>query len=54
LGFLNPQLYVEPGTDFHEVTTGNNGAYSAHPGWNPCTGLGTPDGEKLLAALSTS
>jgi kumamolisin len=35
-----------------DITTGNNGAYSAGPGWDACTGLGSPDGEKLLAALS--
>ncbi len=30
---------------------GNNGDYSAGPGWDPCTGLGTPDGKALLEAL---
>jgi kumamolisin len=53
LGYLNPKLYPIGEADFHDVTTGNNGAYSAGPGWDPCTGLGTPDGAKLLAALST-
>jgi poly(hydroxyalkanoate) depolymerase family esterase len=33
------------------VTSGNNGDYSAGPGWNACTGLGTPDGALLLTAL---
>jgi len=33
------------------VTVGSNGAYEAGPGWDPCTGLGTPDGTALLAAL---
>jgi kumamolisin len=33
------------------VTVGSNGAYDAAPGWDPCTGLGTPDGTALLAAL---
>lgn len=52
-GFLNPQLYGLLGTDaFHQVTSGTNGAYSAAPGWNPCCGLGTPEGRNLLAALS--
>ena len=40
---------VPPG--FRDVTTGSNGAYAAAPGWDPCTGLGTPDGTALLAAL---
>jgi len=33
------------------VTVGSNGAYDGGPGWDPCTGLGTPDGTALLAAL---
>ncbi|MCI4364514.1 MAG: S53 family peptidase [Thermoplasmata archaeon] len=52
VGFVNPKLYqpaVESG--FHDVTVGTNGAYSAGPGWDPCTGWGTPDGARLLAAL---
>jgi kumamolisin len=36
---------------FRDVTIGSNGAYDAAPGWDPCTGLGTPDGTALLAAL---
>lgn len=50
LGFLNPRLYAAPRT-FHDITTGGNGGYSAGPGWDPCTGLGSPDGARLLAAL---
>ena len=51
-GYLNPSLYLpgEEGT-FHDITTGNNGGYSAARGWDPCTGLGTPDGQRLLASL---
>ncbi len=36
---------------FRDVTAGSNGAYDAGPGWDACTGLGTPDGTALLAAL---
>ena len=50
LGFLNPRLYAL-GAGLHDITSGDNGAYSAGPGWDPCTGLGSPDGEALLAAL---
>jgi len=32
---------------FLEVTSGSNGAYSAHPGWNACAGLGSPIGARL-------
>ena len=53
-GYLNPLLYggqlVKSGA-LHDITTGNNGAYQARRGWDPCTGLGTPDGTKLMAAL---
>ena len=52
LGLLQPTLYtnVAPGVaqaGFHDVTQGDNGAYRAGPGWDACTGLGTPDGAKL-------
>lgn len=52
VGFLNPRLYAPAaaGTQ-HDITVGNNDGYSAGPGWDACTGLGSPDGTKLLAAL---
>jgi len=51
-GFLQPQLYeAATQTGFHDVTQGNNGSYSAGPGWDPCTGLGSPNGTALLQAL---
>ena len=51
-GFLNPVLYAKCATNvLNDITVGNNGAYSAATGWDACTGLGTPDGEKLLNAL---
>jgi kumamolisin len=54
VGFLNPTFYqsVSEAVAFHNITSGNNGSYSAGPGWNACTGLGSPDGAKLLAALT--
>jgi kumamolisin len=51
-GFLQPQLYALPAGVLNDITEGNNGVYEAHEGWDACTGLGTPNGEKLLAALS--
>jgi len=36
---------------FRDITDGDNGAYQAAPGWDPCTGLGSPDGEALLQLL---
>jgi subtilase family serine protease len=38
------------GADMHDVTTGNNGYYSAGPGWDAATGIGTPDVAHLLSA----
>jgi large repetitive protein len=42
---------LEPG-DFHDVTQGNNG-YSAGPGYDLVTGLGTPQANLLIPNLST-
>ena len=50
VGFLNPQLYALSGV-LRDITQGDNGAYRAGPGWDPCTGLGSPDGVRLLEAL---
>lgn len=53
VGFLNPLLYAQIGTGaFHDITKGNNGSYRAKIGWDACTGLGTPDGARLMQALN--
>ncbi|HEX4039612.1 MAG TPA: S53 family peptidase [Acidobacteriaceae bacterium] len=49
-GFVNPTLYPDS-KDFRDITQGNNGAYKAGPGWDACTGLGSPNGAELAAAL---
>ncbi|MBB2934912.1 kumamolisin [Amycolatopsis bartoniae] len=52
LGLAQTLLYADAAkATFRDITSGNNGDYQAGPGWDPCTGLGTPDGEALLAAL---
>lgn len=52
VGFLNPLLYqANEQTDFDDITSGNNGAYSAGPGWDACTGLGSPNGLDIAEAL---
>jgi kumamolisin len=54
VGYLNPLLYAASATrTFHDITSGNNGGYSAGPGWDPCTGLGTPNGSALTSALQS-
>lgn len=55
-GHLNSLLYKVAGRangngTFRPITHGENGAYHAGPGWNACTGLGSPMGDKLLEAL---
>ncbi len=47
-GFLNPTLYTTP-KSFRDITQGNNGAFKAATGWDPCTGLGTPNVPLLFA-----
>ena len=60
VGFLNPILYAnaDPAKGvFVDVKTGTNAiengppGYTAGNGWDACTGLGTPIGSGLLAAL---
>lgn len=57
VGLLNPFLYANPGV-LTDVTSGTNGivdtvkGYTAGPGWDACTGLGTPNGSAILAALA--
>ena len=54
LGFANPTLYGVSTSSggFQDITQGNNNGFNAAQGWDPCTGLGRPDGAKLLAALA--
>ncbi|MET3719136.1 MULTISPECIES: S53 family peptidase [unclassified Arthrobacter] len=51
-GQIQPLLYTRS-AGFRDVTTGNNGTYQASAGWDPCTGLGSPDGTALLAAIKS-
>lgn len=60
VGFMNPVLYKQTAASgaFRDITSGNNdiygnlkGLYKATASWDPCTGLGSPNGAKLLKAL---
>jgi kumamolisin len=58
-GLLQPLIYagVTPGmpaTGFNDIVEGSNGAYKAAPGWDACTGLGSPNGTALLSLLSST
>jgi kumamolisin len=50
-GFINPTLYGNPSA-LRDITSGSNGAYNAGPGWDACTGLGSPDGAALATLLA--
>jgi Pro-kumamolisin, activation domain len=63
IGFLAPAVYaIAKGADytnaFHDIVLGNNawpgssGNFSAVPGYDLCTGLGTPNGANLIAILT--
>jgi len=56
LGFIDPYLYSfgvssSYGTDFHDITSGKSGSYSAVTGYDLVTGWGSPNGQGLINAL---
>src|SRR5580698_5131049 len=53
LGFITPTLYLHP-TDFNDITVGDNGAFRARQGPDPCTGLGSPIGDRLTQLFATT
>jgi subtilase family serine protease len=64
-GFLNPALYAlglgsSYAFTFHDITAGNNTnatvrtKFLAEPGYDLCTGWGTPNGTNLINALAPS
>jgi subtilase family serine protease len=58
LGYLNPTLYrlgvgAHYTSDFHDITSGSNGAYSAVQGYDLVTGWGSLIGEKIDSLVQT-
>ncbi|MBV8631712.1 MAG: S8/S53 family peptidase [Silvibacterium sp.] len=56
LGFINPAIYPigvssSYGSDFHDITSGTSGSYSAVKGYDLVTGWGSPN-SGLLGALA--
>jgi len=56
IGFLNPTIYAQNvtsayDTDFHDITSGVSGSYSAVTGYDLVTGWGSPNGQNLISAL---
>ena len=57
IGFINPTIYSQNvtssySTDFHDVTSGTSGSYSAVAGYDLVTGWGSPNGQGLINALT--
>ncbi len=51
-GFLQPQIYAAKSrAAFRDITSGNNGSFSAGPGWDACTGLGSPIATELVTIV---
>ena len=55
VGFINPTIYANPSA-FNDITTGGNqgcgtAGFTSVTGWDPVTGLGTPNYAKLLTAF---
>lgn len=53
MGFMNPWIYKHPEV-FQDVTKGQNGGFTAMPGWDPTTGFGTPNFAAMLQAALES
>jgi kumamolisin len=56
IGFINPTIYAQNvtssyATDFHDITSGKSGSYSAVTGYDLVTGWGSPNGTGLINAL---
>jgi len=59
LGFINPTIYAQNvtssyTTNFHDITSGTSGSYSAVTGYDLVTGWGSPNGANLINALAPS
>jgi subtilase family serine protease len=56
LGYLSPALYAAASSNFHDITVGENGffgpGFSAGPGYDYPTGLGSPDVASVITALT--
>ncbi|MGA2813933.1 MAG: S53 family peptidase [Candidatus Acidiferrum sp.] len=57
IGFINPTIYAQNITssyaaDFHDISSGTSGSYSAEVGYDLVTGWGSPNGTGLINALA--
>jgi kumamolisin len=53
-GFINPALYAAGVQQkaFHDITQGNNDGYTAGPGWDACSGQGSPIGTAVIPVVA--
>jgi len=59
IGFINPTIYAQNvtssyATDFHDITSGTSGSFSAVTGYDLVTGWGSPNGTGLINALAAT
>jgi kumamolisin len=53
VGFIQPAIYAaKAAAAFNDITEGNNPAFSAGPGWDACSGQGTPKASALIPLLA--
>jgi subtilase family serine protease len=57
IGFINPTIYSQSVTsayasEFHDITSGTSGSFSAVTGYDLVTGWGSPNGTGLIDALA--
>jgi kumamolisin len=53
IGFMNPLFYTTLAEHkaLNDLLSGTNGDFAAKPGWDACTGMGSPNGQAILATL---
>jgi hypothetical protein len=64
IGFINPMIYAQNisggalsagySADFHDISGGTSGSYSADTGYDLVTGWGSPNGTALISALTSA
>lgn len=51
-GFIQPAIYAAKNRGaFFDTTVGDNGSFNAGPGWDACTGLGSPIAPRVINAV---
>jgi kumamolisin len=51
-GFIQPAIYAAKNKSaFRDIVQGNNGSFHAGPGWDACTGLGSPIAPRVITAI---